>query len=286
MLSWLGPGSRNRGVFEQAYVNAGGDLDALTVWYEEAGEAYKTQPEKLQRMHDAIQQAIRDLGLKEPSRQELVRYVQAQHENDVFKQLVSDQLGDGFFDWTDADGQAHQGLYSFYNSLDYDGKKEFRRNYPDEYALIKDYYAMKETFGEEHPTWNDYYGFDTTPTVSLPENQETGSVLTPPSPTRPMGGGGGGKNRRPVQPSLPVPGGSYSYSGEDRSPSFYIQSRIGGPSLSSDLLRVVGDTMAWEITQAFSTGRPISQAGMSFLRSVAVRYPKFKREIDNILARM
>jgi hypothetical protein len=284
MLSWLGPGGRNRGVFETAYLNAGGDPDALTVWYEEAGQAYKTQPEKLDAMYGAIQDAIRTLNLKPPSRSELVRYIQAQEENDLFKQFITDKLGNQFFDYKDTNGTVRPGVFSYYNSLDREGKKDFRGSYSEEYEAIQTYYDMREDFGDEYPTWNDYYGLETQPSVALSETA-SGSTLTPPALRRQLpsgirskkkGSSGGEKPETVAAPSSGQKPRAY--------PSFRMQSRIG-VDLSPDFLRIVGSKMAWEISNLYSSGRRISSSGQSFLRGLAARYPQYSRQIQDILGR-
>jgi hypothetical protein len=282
MLSWLGPGSKNREVFNTAFVNAGGDPDMLTVWYEESGEAYKTKPERLELLHSAIQQAIKDLGLEPPDRAELVRYVRAQKENDEFKQWVGEELGNQFFDYEDEDGVMQQGVFSYYNSLDRDAKKQFRGDYPEEYDAIQTYYDMKRVFQDEHPVWADYYGFDTEPSVKLPETS-SGSTMTPPSLSGPVGGGGGGRGRgggggggKPLYRP--------TYSQFDQAPRFFINDRTSN-YISPGLFNLVGNKMAWEITSLYSSGRRISSAGQSFLRSVRSRYPQYASEIDRILSR-
>jgi hypothetical protein len=279
MLSWAGPGNKNRGVFEQAFKNAGGDPDWLTTWYQESGQAYKaSNTERLDQLHAAIQQAVSDLGLKPPARAELVRYVQAQKENDTFKQLITAELGNDFYDYEDEDGIVQQGIYSYYNSLDYENKKQFRKDYPDEYDKISSFYDMKEMFQDEHPVWADYYGFDTEPSVSLPTNEQ-GSTLTPPSYRSSGGGGGrgGGGGSKPVYRPTQTPyGGSI--------PQFNIYDRTSN-YISPGLFGLAGNKLGWEITQLYSSGRRISQAGQSFLRSLRSRYPEYQSEIDRILAK-
>jgi hypothetical protein len=286
MLSWLGPGSRNRDVFYDALSNAGGDPGMLDTWYDEVGNAYMTQPEKLDKLHSDIKEALKTLDLKQPSRAELVRFIQAQEENETFKKLISKELGNRFFDWTDQNGQTQPGVFSFYNGLDSDSKRRFRDENPDEYALIQSYYDMKEVFGEEHKTWNDYYGLETTPTVKLPEGEEN-LKLSPPSPSgptfsgggKPRGSGGGGGSPKPA--AAPI-GSQNAY--QDRFvPSFYIPDRTGN-YISPGLFNLVGQKMTWEIQQAMQSGRRISSAGQSFLRSVANRYPEYTDEIARILA--
>jgi hypothetical protein len=236
-------------------------------------------------MHGAIKDAIKALGLKPPSREELVRYVQAQNENDRFKQFVSAELGDQFFDYVDEDGTAQNGTYSYYNSLGYEAKKEFRASYPDEYDAIENYYLMRDTFAEDHPVWADYYGSETEPSVTLRENTRTGSVLTPPtlrstdtpyrSNTNKGSGGGGRPEYRPTQSV---------YGDQSRNVYFNISDRTS-THISPGLYQLVGNKMAWEITNLFSSGKRISSAGVSFLQSVKSRYPQYASEIESILSK-
>lgn len=284
MLSWIGPGNKNRGVFDQAFANAGGDEDWLTTWYQEGGEAYKTKPERLEQMRAAIEEAVKSLGLEPPKRAELVRYVQAQNENDAFKQMVKSELGNQFFDYVDKDGLAQPGVYSYYNSLDYEAKKEFRSEFSEEYDAIQTYYQMKEIYAEEHLVWADYFGFDTEPSVSLPTN-ESGTTQTPPAlrgiePKR-GGGGGGGKPeaQRPTQTQF----NSGSYGNLDY-PNFNIYDRTSS-YVSPGLYQLVGNKLAYEITNLYSSGRRLSGPGASFLRTLASRYPQYNQEIQRILSK-
>ncbi len=285
MLSWLGPGNRNRKVFDEAFANAGGDPDQLTAWYEEAGTAYQAHPEKLDRLHETLTDAMKGLDLKQPTRAELVRFIQAQDENETFKKLVTNELGNRFFDWTDQNGQAQPGLLSYYNALDTQSRKRFRKENSDEYDVISSYYDMRETFAEENVTWADYYGLETVPTVKLPEGQE-GLTMTPPNPQgptysgggKPRGGGGGGGQPKP---SAPI--GSTSPYGDRFVPSFYLPDRTGN-YISPGLFNLVGQKMTWEIQEAMKGNRRISSGGQSFLRSVASRYPEYSDEIAKILS--
>jgi hypothetical protein len=299
MLAMIGPGGRNRGVFETAFKNAGGDMDTLTVWYEESGEAYRTKPEKLDALHDALERSIQTLNLKPPTRAELVKYIQAQEEQDLFKKAVTDELGSGFFDWVDKDGTPHVGLLTYYGQLGYEEKKEFQRYNRDLYDTVQSYYDMKEDFEENHPTWAEFYGYETEPTVSLPYQPITSSILTPPNPQQPtgQGGGGGQPSRSPTRsdnvtaPAVPAPPAPLPTSGTgtqpavkpDYVPSFRLDSRIS-TNVSPGLLNLVGQKMAWEI-QSIESGRKISSSGISFLRSVASRYPEYRAEIQEILSR-
>jgi hypothetical protein len=281
MLSWIGPGNKNRGVFNEAYANAGGDPDWLTTWYQESGHAFKAaNPERLGQMYDAIQQAITSLGVKPPERADLVRYIKAQKDNEMFQQLVTSELGSDFYDHTDEDGNITQGIYSYYNALpNKESKAKFREEFPEEYERISAFYGMKEVFQEEHPVWADYYGFDTEPSVSLPVNEQTGTTLTPPS-VRPRGGGGGGSGGgtppptyRPTQPRY----------GENI-PQFNIYDRTSN-YISPGLYSLAGNKLGWEITSLYSSNRRISSAGVSFLKSLRSRYPQYQSEIDRILAK-
>jgi hypothetical protein len=284
MLSWLGPGNRNRKVFDEAFANAGGDPDQITVWYEEAGNAYLSQPEKLARLYETLKEAMKELDLKQPKRAELVRFIQAQEENETFNKLITRELGNRFFDWTDQNGQAQPGLFSYYNSLDTNSRRRFRSENADEYDVISSYYDMRETFGEENVTWNDYYGLETVPTAKLPEGEE-GLKLTPPNPRgsnyggKPKGDRGGGGSSKPTAPAPSV--NVY----QDRfTPQFYIPDRTGN-YISPGLFNLVGEKMSWEIQQSMQTGRRISSGGQSFLRSVASRYSEYSDEIAKILSK-
>lgn len=262
LLSYLGPGSRNQGVFNTAFVNAGGNPDALTTWYEEVGQAYTQQPEKLQELHDSLQAAILDLGLQPPNREELVRFIQAQKENEDFKTSVQQSLGSTFFD-----------LLDYYHNLDKDGQYRFRKE-EEAYATIQEYYDLKEVFADGHPTWADYYGFETTPNVpNLAEDQTT-------LPFQPPSTHGGPKHRRTGgKAGLAMP--TQAAAAGTQKPYFYISSRTGG--LSPQLRSLLGDTMAWEVDQLYRQGRPLSASGQNFLRGVAGRYPQYRDEIGKIL---
>jgi hypothetical protein len=272
MLSWLGPGGRNREVFDDAFAANGGDPEWLTTWYQESGQAFTTQPDKLQAMHDAIQKTIQQLKLQPPSRAELVRYVQAQKENDQFKSAVTAELGDSFYD-----------LLDYYNTLDFKAKSEFRGEQSEMYAVIEDYYSMKESYQEEHPVWTDYFGFDLTPTVNIEELPQTaaGNFYSPPNPRQARSFSGQVAQSKSYLPGVPAA----KQSSKSRStPEFNIQSRITS-SFSPGFLQTVGQKMMWEISNLYSGNRKLSSAAVSFLSSLASRRPEYQSQIRNILTK-
>jgi hypothetical protein len=273
----------------------------MTTWYEESGHAYMTKPEKLEALYNALKGAVRSLDLKAPTRVELVRYIKAQDENELFQKAIKDELGDGFFDYVDDAGTPHVGLLSFYGQLSGDEKKEFRKYNREHYDLVQDYYDMRDDFEESHPTWAEFYGYEAEPTVSLPYQPVTESILTPPNPqiTTPQVEGAVPRKAKSEEddeedvvtapPPIPMPTGGLSGTTvpptkPEYIPAFKMDSRLDGGKVSTGLLNIVGDKMAWEI-DGIASGRKLSSSGISFLRSVASRYPQYQSEINSILAR-
>ena len=259
----------------------------LKTWYDEAGNAYLTQPEKLDRLHETMKEALKTLDLKPPKRAELIRFIQAQEENETFKKLVTNELGNRFFDWTDQSGKAQDGLFSYYNGLDPDSKRRFRKENADEYDVISSYYDMRETYAEENVTWADYYGLETVPTAKLPEGEEN-LTLAPPNPQgvtysngKPAGGDKGKGTSKPAARTEQA----NPYSGDRYVPQFYVPDRTGN-YISAGLFSIVGQKMSWEIQEVMKGNRSrISSGGQSFLRSVASRYPEYQSEVAKILAK-
>jgi hypothetical protein len=270
MLSWLGPGGRNREVFDDAFAANGGDPDWLTTWYQESGQAFTTQPEKIQAMYDKLKATISELDLQPPKRAELVRYVQAQESNDQFKTAVTRELGESFYD-----------LLGYYNNLDTKAKKEFQGEQSVLYETIEAYTALREDYAEKNPLWAEYFGFDLQPTVT--------SRATNPDNTAPVYSGTPNP-RAKKSPSRKdatgyIPGGGYKPAAPySRTPQFNIQSRVM-TSFSPQFLQTIGNKLTWEVSQLYSSNRRLSTAAVGFLRNLSTRHPEWANSIRDILQR-
>lgn len=281
MLSWLGPGGRNQKIFNETFEKLGGDPDLLTAWYVEGGQAFQTKPESLTSLSQSLKDTMSALSLKAPQREELVRYVQAQDENEQFKHAVKTELGEGFYDWTDEQtGETRPGLLSYYSELSSTAKKDFRRKNPDEYSVIKDYYRLKEKFGDGHPVWNDYYGFDAEPSVSTADMQfsqptYTGGTFTAPQPQAPAR-----ETSAPIPPPRSSPGTQQS-----KLPYFRMPSRL--PSDLQDIpyamQNALGDKMMWEVQQLYTSQRRLSSAAVRYLMALSSRHPEWSKQVNLIL---
>jgi hypothetical protein len=271
MLSWLGPGGRNREVFDDAFAANGGDPDWLTTWYQESGQAFTTQPEKIQAMYDKLKATISELQLQPPKRAELVRYVQAQEQNDQFKTAVTRELGESFYD-----------LLGYYNNLDTTAKREFQGEQSVLYETIEAYTSLRQDYADKNPLWAEYFGFDLQPTVmsnaTNPDNVAPVYSGTP----NPRAKKNPSHNKKPADY---LPGGGskpkYSYS---QTPQFNIQSRVM-TSFSPQFLQTIGNKLTWEVSQLYSTNRRLSTAAMGFLRNLSTRHPEWANSIRDILQR-
>ncbi len=274
MLSYIGPGSANRAAFESTFAELGGDLTSLETWKDEGGHAYTTQPEKLQKLYEDIRAASQAMQLSAPPRAELVRYVQAQDQNDQFQELIKTELGDKFYD-----------LLGFYSQKSKEDKAKFRSEQPQLYETIQSYYNFKDQYAADHSVWNDYYGSGVAPTTGtapdLAPVHYTGSSFTPRQSKTNFGAGRGGVPlpRKPNKPST-------YYKSKDKTPYFGIVNN-GGTNLGSlppAFLKAAGSNLTWEIMQAYNNKRPISNSGQSYLRSLQSRHPEWNTYIEGILS--
>jgi hypothetical protein len=213
--------------------------------------------------------------LEPPSRAELVRYVQAQKENDNFKKVVEQELGECFFTMLD-----------YYNNLDTSAKENFRDEQDVIYESVEQYYDMKESYQESHPVWADYFGLELEPTIADPTDTTSSMpIYSPPNPNQPKPAQSKEPAPLTLASSSPMPRGSQTYTQQREAPvQFNMDSRVSS-SFSPQFLQTVGSKMSWEISQLFSANRKLSSAAVQFLQSLAARRPEYQQEVQSILSR-
>jgi hypothetical protein len=99
--------------------------------------------------YNAVYTAAIDLGLTEPTDDELKQWVLAEELNEKFKGYREDKYGPN---WSE--------LNDLYVNKDNADRLEFRNEYPDLYARLKAGWNMKDAFGKAHPGWQKFFDPD------------------------------------------------------------------------------------------------------------------------------
>ena len=97
----------------------------------------------------AVSNAAMDLGLTEPSRQELEEWAIAEELNDRFHKYREDSFGPN---WS--------GLNALYFDMTYKEQVEWRKENSELYDRLKAGWLMKDAFGKDHPAWQKFYDAD------------------------------------------------------------------------------------------------------------------------------
>jgi len=211
------------------------------------------------------------------SKERLEEFSQVRKENDQFRLDVEKQLGNDVWD-----------LMGDYYDLSTAERAIYRKENPDEYYKISQYYTLKDVYATEHQLWASYYHPDFDETLGSTSSGSTGGNYS--------AGGYSGS-------------GGYSSSSKGYSSSYYEYKRspladaflpMGKRSRQSGMDLVVygmgkgGVTRApwWPqelleklhpaAVQQIQTGQ-ITQAGLDYLNSVAESTPEYSKVIrDNL----
>lgn len=145
ILSWIEPGSRTRDDFEELMLLNGVEQDFFTKWYDSAGKSYDDVTE-LKMIQKAMISAATTLQMKAPDRQTLAEWAIAQRLNNQFRDIVASELPDNF-----------QNVFNAYNKMERDEKLQMKREHPEWYDAIREYYNMKDAFAAANPLWAKFY---------------------------------------------------------------------------------------------------------------------------------
>ena len=259
VLSLVAPGWEY-GKFLDAYRSVGGKEDDLGVIFNPiTGEATKEDQlpsdkskEWLEGVVEKINQAAKIMGLDEVSDGELAERGAARKLNDQLKTLATAKYGEDFFT-----------MYEYYWGLSLSEQSEFRKNQPDEHAMIKEYRKDREAFGVANPIWAKYY-------------LEPGKTPSAGGGAGRSGAGRGGIGGAGVRPGLP---GGFAAPGLRSSLDvFYLRpdqlGRAGAtraPIWPKWLLDKIGRGMAEEVANLVNDGVVLPSQVEQYLKSLAAK---------------
>ena len=125
---------------------AGGDPDYIDVWYTVGGNlnAFRST-EEIIAFRDKLKQAAAMLNFTQPTALQIEEKAAAEVLNEQFNKLASQQLG------------AALQVQSVYLNLTPSARSEFRKNNPEQYALVQAIYDLKDQFAAANPVWAKYY---------------------------------------------------------------------------------------------------------------------------------
>jgi len=274
IIASLGPSSNNPtySAFMDAYSKLGGDDSDWDIFWALGGDPnnygdIETYTEFLRKVELAAQK----IELQKPTEEQLREFVQAKQENTGFTNLITMTYGDDFYD-----------EMGYYYRLSTDERKDYRKQNPDEYYEISQYYTMKDQYAMKYPVWAKYYHpeFDKV-TVASGSGTKSGTTGS----TNYYGGSSSGK------------GYSASYN-EYASSILYGTATMGKRStLSSmelfgtklgkggvtkkpwwpqELLNKLHEKLLAQIKAGY-----VTQAGINYLQNVAQDNPEYAKVIRN-----
>jgi len=278
ILSMAGPG-RKKDELLNAYAKLGGDMDLLTVWYEESGKAFMSDEIKLMAMRDMLRRAGTSVELKAPTREELLMRVEAERQNDVFNAMVDAKFGPEFR--SEEPGGV---LFTYYNLLDAPGgyqlQKEWKKEHPKEWAQISEYKSLRNQYAGNNPLWGAYYVLKININAqNLPAFAEGPST----EPTVPFTG-----YSSPTSPSEKgyetVKGGE-SGNAPVRQGQSKKTSKIVPLTFPSGFQDIAGEALVTEIYNLYKYNRWLSKPAKDYLYKLAKSHPKWRGFIYKILSK-
>jgi hypothetical protein len=272
VLSWIGLGSVSREKFNIALVKAGGEPDSIQTWYDTSGMWGQIGDSKVngkwQAFHDAVVAAGANLGLQEPSLDQMRILAQVQDENKEFQEIVNTKFGEDFYTTLTV-----YGLTS-----DKTEKKALRAENPS----IDGYYDAKDTFACDHETWAKFY-YPTYPGCSKWVGPGgTGSTNSGGGKTKKVGGGGGGGGGGA---SVSV-AGHWIPLGARRSNAGKALGSGGSsvkPVYPAGFVPVAGTVAVSEIERLASSAISLSSPTVNWLMTLKQRHPEWKKFLDALL---
>ena len=99
--------------------------------------------------YNSVYTAAIDLGLTEPTDEELEQWALAEELNEKFKAFREEKYGPN---WSE--------LNAMYVNKDNADRLEFRNEYPELYTRLKAGWEMKDAYGKAHPGWQKFFDPD------------------------------------------------------------------------------------------------------------------------------
>jgi hypothetical protein len=231
--------------------------DYITTWYLSNGQAWDKQDPEAQKafeaFHDAVMQLAKEQKIGNLTPAQVATLARAESLNVKFNQRIESELGKQFLSNFD---ERRVGVLGAYLSMDKDDRKAFRQMSPELYALIPEYYRLRDEFARENPLWAQFY-YKYSPEGDVTRGgtiSGTGGGYYRPSKKPGKGGGGGYSPSQPQQ--IQWPSGFTNY---------------------------ISLTIMQEIVAFLNSGQALSNATVTYLQTLAVNHPEWAPFIQGIV---
>lgn len=148
IMSWIAPGGTVRDDFEERMIRKGMNRYFLSDWYD---GVYSGNEEILNKMRELALQTVAEMDLAAPTSNLLAEWAIAQRLNDSFNEVKQEDFPVLF---SETPGMNE---YAYYQSLEYKEQKQYKKDYPEYYQMIQDYYDARDAYAQANPLWAKYY---------------------------------------------------------------------------------------------------------------------------------
>jgi len=148
IMSWIAPGGTIRDDFEERMIRKGMSRYFLSDWYD---GVYSGNEEILSKMRELALQTVAEMDLAAPTPNLLAEWAIAQRLNDSFNEVKQKDFPVLF---SETPGMNE---YAYYQSLEYNEQKQYKKDYPEYYQMIQDYYDARDAYAQANPLWAKYY---------------------------------------------------------------------------------------------------------------------------------
>jgi len=264
LYGWLTPDRKSE--FYDTFAILNGNTDDLNTFFNGINGGSLTQ-EALEELYVDVLRTISNMGINEPTAEQLTVLAAAQNKNEQFLAMMAEEFGEG---WQD--------ILNHYQGLTSSLKKKWRKANPEQAEIIDAYYEMRKQFGIQNPDWASVYLAKSSSGASY----YGGSYSS---------GGGGRSGKALVQSGTGaiVPVGFRS-SREVR--DLLAPNKLGSagvPKMPKWYTELAGVTtlspaLESELANIIAQGGPISDATRQYLLRLAERYPQYAEQINAFLA--
>lgn len=278
-LSWLGP-SKNYELMQeiqQELHSMGIRENIFDYWYFTSGNMYDNNPDELAKFLLALEKIYNEKGIRPPqSREQMVEYVEAQKENEAFREVMNEKLlkDERFMKAFDEKWKNYTFMESdeprfekpldalfflqasyFYKDNDRAYQKEWKENNPAEWNALLTYWSARRAYGNQNKMWSKYYLWK-----PIPEQFQQVTGL-PYSPAR--------KTPSAIQSEVD-PG--------------YVSTPVGTViTLPDEMKATVGTVLYQDIKDLYIKGKRLNESAVAFLENLESRHPEWDKPIQDIL---
>jgi len=267
LLGWVP--SNMKSELKKAMIQIGGNPTLIEEFYDISSAKYITSHRSFES-EDAFEKFVEDLrkavmliGVEPLQGQQLAVRAYADEMDDKFKKMVEVELGVGFWD-----------IYYEYVGLETSTlQRTWRKEYPENWKRIQQYYTMKDTYAKMNPEWAEFY-------VYKSSSGGGGGGYS-------RSGGGGSTKKATVTPTgafIPLGRRSTTDSRELLDTKKLGSGGVSGmPKWSADLWDKTSVVLREEIFNEAEYNQPLSEAAIGYLQRLAERYPEFADQINAYL---